>query len=208
MQDELLIIFTRNPELGKVKSRLAKDVGEQAALDIYLFLLDRTKSITQNLPQIKQVHYSESITEDDLWPDSLFEKRIQSDGDLGEKMRTAFKNGFHEGYKRIVIIGSDLYDLKETDIRQAFKKLNKTKVVLGPAQDGGYYLLGMTSLYEEVFQEIPWGTDQVFTTTLKKLGRVQAALLPERNDADYLSDIIDVPVFQPFIKHIRHDQDH
>ena len=151
MQQDLLIIFTRNPELGKVKTRLAADVGDQAALEIYLFLLERTRKITQGLKQIKQVHYSDKINPTDLWPNHIYDKRIQVEGDLGCKMRSAFEEGFEEGYKRIVIIGSDLYDLTQEDIELAFERLKTTEVVLGPAQDGGYYLLGLTRMIPDLF---------------------------------------------------------
>ncbi|PQB03526.1 TIGR04282 family arsenosugar biosynthesis glycosyltransferase [Aureitalea marina] len=205
MSEELLIIFVRNPELGKVKTRLAKDVGDETALAIYTFLLERTKSITSGLKQEKQVHYSDEIATDDLWQDFGYHKRIQADGDLGEKMQSAFEQGFEAGFKRIVIIGSDLYDLESEDIVKAFEQLKQHDVVLGPAQDGGYYLLGMCQMVPGIFANKTWGTDQVLDQTLADLDEHSVCLLSERNDADYLSDIIDIPVFQPFLKHIKHD---
>ena len=208
MQQDLLIIFTRNPELGKVKTRLAADVGDQAALEIYLFLLERTRKITQGLKQIKQVHYSDKINPTDLWPNHIYDKRTQVEGDLGCKMRSAFEEGFEEGYKRIVIIGSDLYDLTQEDIELAFERLKTTEVVLGPAQDGGYYLLGLTRLIPALFEGKSWGTDQVLKQSLSDLKEIPVSLLSERNDADYLSDIIEVPQFQPFLKHLKHDKKH
>ena len=177
-------------------------------MKIYLFLLKRTRDITQGLKQVKQVHYSDGIKPDDLWPNHVYDKKVQVEGDLGYKMKSAFEQGFDEGYKRIVIIGSDLYDLTQQDIELAFEKLKTNEVVLGPAQDGGYYLLGLTRVIPTLFKGKSWGTDRVLDQTLSDLEDHSVSLLSERNDADYLSDIIDVPQFQPFLKHLKHDKKH
>ena len=108
----LLIIFTRNPKLGKVKTRLAKSVGNKTALDIYHFLLQKTKEVTKNISCDKKVYYSEKITENDLWNRSNYQKREQFGSDLGEKMKNAFDESFKNNYEKVIVIGSDLFDLK------------------------------------------------------------------------------------------------
>ncbi|MCF4100839.1 TIGR04282 family arsenosugar biosynthesis glycosyltransferase [Gillisia sp. M10.2A] len=199
---ELLLIFTRNPELGKVKSRLAKDVGEQTALDIYKFLLAHTLEITKDLNVAKEVHYSEKIFEDDIWNSNIYLKCKQEGRDLGERMQHAFEEGFKNGYEKIIIIGSDMYDMDQTDIENAFKALDDKDFVLGPAEDGGYYLLGMKKLNTKVFQRKEWGTATVLTDTLKNLGLNNTKLLETRNDVDYYSDIKEHEDFQHFFQHI------
>jgi len=198
----LLIIFTRNPELGKCKTRLAATVGDEAALDIYIFLLKHTVSITENLEVTKQVHYSIKVRDNDLWNDSKFEKKQQYGADLGLRMHHAFQEGFKEGYQQIIIIGSDLYDVSQDDLENAFNQLENHDFVIGPAEDGGYYLLGMKRLLPELFQNKNWGTSSVLKDTLTNLENESLQLLPQKNDVDYYEDIQDIEVFQQFLRHL------
>ncbi len=199
----LLIIFTRNPELGKVKTRLAKTVGDEAALDIYKFLLQHTVKVTESLPFDKAVYYSVKVRDNDLWDASIFQKHAQHGDDLGQRMQHAFNAAFESGYEKAVIIGSDLQELQPKHLEQAFAALDEHDVVMGPAEDGGYYLLGMKILQPNIFQNKAWGTETVRRDTLQDLQEVSVHLLEELNDVDYYEDIKDNPVFQPFIKHIN-----
>ena len=199
----LLLIFTRNPELGKCKTRLAAKVGDNAALDIYKFLLSHTVSITQGLDVEKWVYYSNEIWEEDIWSKDVFKKKLQDGPDLGLRMLNAFQEGFESGYEKIVIIGSDMYDLSQEDLESAFSQLNQHDYVVGPAEDGGYYLLGMTLLNKELFQDKRWGTETVLEDTLKHLEQEKVSLLPVKNDVDHYEDIKDIKAFQPFIKHMK-----
>jgi len=199
----LLIIFTRNPELGKVKTRLAKDVGDQSALDIYEFLLKHTVSVTRDLEIAKEVHYSEEIQHNDIWDEDIYFKKKQIEGGLGEKMERAFLSGFKNGYKNIIIIGSDLYDLNREDLEDAFKALETFEYVLGPAEDGGYYLLGMNILNQKIFKNKAWGTDTVLRDTLIDLKDQQIQFLDERNDIDVYEDIKEHKEFQQFFQHLK-----
>ncbi|MCL6218697.1 TIGR04282 family arsenosugar biosynthesis glycosyltransferase [Zunongwangia pacifica] len=196
----LLLIFTRNPEYGKVKTRLAKDIGDQAALNIYIFLLAHTARICAPLSTEKAVYYSEEIDKDDLWDAAIFQKKKQVGEDLGERMKNAFAEGFDAGYSKIVIIGSDLYDIETKDLEQAFEVLNDNEVVIGPAEDGGYYLLGMTQLHPKLFKNKNWGTQTVLQETINELTKSNYKLLEKRNDVDLYSDIKDHPAFIPFFK--------
>ncbi len=199
----LLLIFTRNPELGKCKTRLAATIGNEAALDIYSFLLEHTVKITKQSNAVKLVYYSEDIWEDDVWDKTIFTKRLQQGIDLGERMLNAFKDGFKSGFEKIIIIGSDMYDLAQNDLDEAFEKLDDSDYVVGPAEDGGYYLLGMKKLNEALFSDKVWGTGNVLKDTLKNLTNEKYALLEERNDVDLYEDIMDVPAFQPFLKQVK-----
>ena len=198
----LLLIFTRNPELGKCKTRLAATVGNESALEIYKFLLDHTAKLTQNVNAAKQVWYSEEIWKNDIWDNSLFDKRLQNGNDLGIRMANAFQEGFASGFERIIVIGSDMYDLSQSDLENAFDILKTKNFVIGPAEDGGYYLLGMNTFKPEVFQNKTWGTETVLQDTLNDLKKEEIKLLEPRNDIDLYEDIKDIEVFQIYLKDI------
>lgn len=196
----LLLIFTRNPELGKVKTRLAKTVGDETALEIYTFLLQKTRAISSKVNADKAVYYSVKIREHDLWDANIYQKHQQVGEDLGVRMCNAFKNGFDAGYKKVLIIGSDLYDLSSENIEKAFNELDTNDVVLGPAEDGGYYLLGMKSLQQNIFKNKKWGSETVGKDTLADLKDKKVKLLDLKNDIDVYEDILDIPeIMQTFI---------
>lgn len=195
-KNNLLIIFTRNPELGKCKTRLAAGIGDVAALDIYKILLKHTVSITENLKVKKQVHYSVKIRENDFWDNTIYSKKQQVGDDLGLRMEHAFQKGFEDGYKNIIIIGSDMFDLSQEDLEVAFHALEQHNFVIGPAEDGGYYLLGMKSLKSEVFRNKEWGTNTVLYSTKNDLKSEDVKFLDERNDIDTVDDIKDIPFFR------------
>jgi len=172
MEKQLLIIFARNPELGKVKTRLAETIGDEAALNIYVQLLEKTVSITENLSVHKVVYYDERIGTGDLWDSSKYFKALQNTRNLGEKMHSAVSNAFEEGYEKVCIIGSDCYDLTQEIIENAFESLNSKQAVIGAAEDGGYYLLGMSQFVPELFEDKAWSTDSVFSSTKKDFERL------------------------------------
>lgn len=198
----LLLIFTRNPELGKCKTRLAVTVGNENALAIYQFLLGHTVAITKETNAAKQVWYSEEIWANDIWANTIYEKRLQVGHHLGERMANAFQSAFASGYERVIIIGSDMYDLNRSDIENAFTILNEANFVIGPATDGGYYLLGMKSFKPELFEHKNWGSGTVLEMTLNDLKNENIHLLDARNDVDVYDDIKDIAAFQPYLKNI------
>jgi rSAM/selenodomain-associated transferase 1 len=189
----LLLIFTRNPELGKAKTRLAKTVGDETALEIYKFLLRKTRDISLEVTSDKAVYYSVKVREHDIWDSKIYQKHQQIGQDLGIRMLHAFKNGFDAGYEKVMIIGSDLYDLTSQNIENAFIQLNTNDVVIGPAEDGGYYLLGMNSLHPKIFKNKVWGTASVRKDTLDDLISKKVKLLEIMNDIDIYEDILDIP---------------
>ncbi len=200
MNNNLLIIFTRNPELGKVKTRLSATIGNVAALNIYKFLLQHTVSVTKDLKVEKQVHYSIKIRDNDIWDHTVYHKKQQYGKGLGDRMEYAFQQGFEEGYKNIILIGSDLYDISQFDLETAFNTLKNHNFVLGPAEDGGYYLLGMKMMKSPLFKHKEWGSDSVLNETLSNLKNESYQLLPLRNDIDIFEDIKEINVFQQFLK--------
>ena len=187
----LLIIFYRNPELGKVKTRLAKTIGDEKALAIYFTLANHTRKIIEELPVDKVVYYSDFIDTEDAWSNAVFKKHLQQGTDLGEKMLRSFEEGFRQGYQRICIIGTDCLELKAEIISQAFEQFAVHDVVLGPAKDGGYYLLGMNHLIKEVFQHKEWSTDSVTASTIQdfKNKKLSYSLLTTLADVDEEQDL-------------------
>ncbi len=169
---QLLIIFYRNPELGKVKTRLAATLGEEKALAIYLSMASHTRTIADQVTTDKVIYYTDFIDWEDNWPNEKFGKKLQHGSDLGDKMASAFAAGFKDGFKRICIVGTDCFELTAEIITQAFHELEQTEVVIGPAKDGGYYLLGMTRLIAPLFKNKKWSTDTVYSDTVKDLNEI------------------------------------
>lgn len=196
----LLIVFIRNPIKGMVKTRLAVDVGEEAALEIYLQLLEHVAEVGRELEVVREVHYSQSIPPNEKEHWQGFIRKLQQGKDLGERMEHAFQQGFHEGYKQIVLIGSDLPELHPDDLRKAFTALDTNEYVLGPAKDGGYYLIGMKSLNSKLFRNIAWSTDTVLQASLEKLKDKSLTLLETRRDLDTYEDLFTFSGFQQYYK--------
>lgn len=187
----LLLIFIKNPEKGKVKTRLADSIGHQRALEVYQQLLQITKKVTLPLKCARQVWYSTYIEEDDLWSNAGYQKRLQTGKDLGQRMQNAFKKAFTEGYEKVLIIGSDCAELTTDIIQQGFRVLDDHDVVVGPSKDGGYYLLGMTTFYPDLFSGINWSTPTVFEETVSRLKSEDRSfmLMPTLNDIDTKQDL-------------------
>lgn len=190
--ENLLLVFIKNPALGKVKTRLAKTMGDEQALHVYHHLLAHTHSIAKKVDTDKAVFYSDFIDDNDFWKEAGFKQFIQEGNDLGDKMAFAFKKAFALGYKQVVIIGSDCFELNETILQDAFYVLEDNKVVIGPAKDGGYYLLGMSNYYEPLFKNKVWSTALVLPDTLNNISNLNLSykLLPELSDIDVEEDLV------------------
>lgn len=185
-----LIIFVRNPELGKVKTRLAATMGNEKALEIYGQLLAHTFAITQNINVEKYVFYVDAITGKDMWKRAGYHQFLQKETNLGEKMFDAFKILFEKKHSKVIIIGSDCIELTEEIITEAFFQLDNYSVVIGPANDGGYYLLGMKQLHQQLFSNKQWSTEKVYKETLNDFNTLQLSYysLPELIDIDMEED--------------------
>ncbi len=187
----LLIIFVKNPLPGKVKTRLAKTVGEHKALEIYLQLLKYTVHITSDAACDKAVFYSDFIEENDCWPGGKYKKQVQQGIDLGGRMLQAFTWAFQQRYGQVVIIGSDCPQLSTSIIQESFEQLQAHDVVIGPAADGGYYLLGMKKLLPDLFSNKTWSSASVLTDTITDLQRLGVSFkqLPTLHDVDEEKDL-------------------
>ncbi|MCG2588507.1 TIGR04282 family arsenosugar biosynthesis glycosyltransferase [Rhodohalobacter sulfatireducens] len=204
MDKKLLLIFVKNPEKGKVKTRLAKTVGNDKAYNTYLRLLDYTMKVAAMTEAQKQIWYSSFIDHEDGFESqptgrpkhsggsvTKFEKKLQRGENLGARMQNAFQDGFKGEYGKIVIIGSDCPGITSEIIEEAFTELDGKDVVIGPSEDGGYYLLGLKKMIPGIFEDISWSTEDVFSETVKVLKneKMDYGLLPTLNDIDTEEDL-------------------
>jgi len=186
----LIMVFLKAPRPGTVKTRLGREIGMPAATDIYRELAE------QQLHRIPagfrvEVHYAPrgASVEMRSWLGQKVNLRVQSAGDLGDRLRHAFAQGFARGYRRIMAIGSDCPELDAATLRQAAGLLEESDVVLGPASDGGYYLIGLRRPAPRLFENIAWSTETVCATTLDRAREsgLTHALLEVKDDIDDLA---------------------
>jgi uncharacterized protein len=191
MERELLIIFYRNPELGRVKSRLAEAIGEEKALAVYLKLAAHTRLIASRLEADKVVCYSEYVDTEDNWLSEIFYKDLQTGSDLGERMAHAFEKAFGKGYRSVCLIGTDCPEITTAIVQEAFTRLADHDAVIGPAVDGGYYLIGFKRPVNSVFKNKLWSTDTVFNDTMSDFRKenLRVHLLPVLSDIDEEKDL-------------------
>jgi rSAM/selenodomain-associated transferase 1 len=191
-----LLVFAREPVLGRVKSRLAAGIGAKAALDVYRELLALTAAAVAEAQVPATVWLAEAPAAGDPaqprpeWPGLPW--RVQPAADsLGVRMAQAFDEAFAAGAGRVVIIGTDCPGLSAALLRQAFDELLHAEVVVGPADDGGYYLLGMNKLEAELFANKDWSTATVLPDTLADATRLglRVAQLPTLHDVDSAQDL-------------------
>jgi uncharacterized protein len=165
-QKPALIIMLKNPVAGKVKTRLAADIGNEKALNVYLKLLQHTLDVTKNVNADKFIFYSDVVERNDLFDNILYKKYTQCSGDLGVRMDYAFSIPFKNEYKDVIMIGADCYELTQQHIEKAFEALTANNdFVIGPANDGGYYLIGMKKWNRWVLENKNWSTSTLFAET-------------------------------------------
>ncbi|TXE06183.1 glycosyltransferase [Seonamhaeicola algicola] len=188
MSKELIIVFVKNAQLGKVKTRLAKTIGNKNALFIYNTLVGITKNAINNLNISKRIYFSETI-ENNTWPNT--EAYVQNGNNLGQRMQNAFTEAFADGYERVVLIGSDLPDINKSIIQNALTKLENNTCVFGPADDGGYYLIGLSKMTPSVFKNKPWSQPNLLQETTKELqeNNITFSTLETLNDIDTFDDL-------------------
>jgi len=185
-----IITFVKNPEKGKVKTRLASTLGDDQAFEIYLKLLEHTRSTLLKTEITRYLYYSKFIDKKDPWSNTDFEKRVQNQSpDLGDRMNVAFKEVL-QNHDQVIIIGSDCPLISNQIIDDAIKALKENDVVVGPALDGGYYLLGMNKHFPDLFKNIAWSQDSVFRDTIFNATKNELSyqILETLPDIDYEAD--------------------
>ncbi len=192
-----LIIFVKNAVAGKVKTRLAATIGNEAALKVYHNLLRHTRTTALTADSKNYLFYDQAVEENDDWSTESFYKLVQAEGDLGDRMNDAFLQVLKQEDKA-VIIGSDCPEITDTIINEALNKLDIADVVIGPTLDGGYYLLGMKTLHSSLFQNMEWSTETVYSQTLLKIKEegLLYAVLPQLSDMDNVDDLNKFPSFK------------
>ena len=188
---QLLIVFTKNAQLGKVKTRLAATIGDDEAFHTHQLLVEKTAIQMSSILCNKVVYYSDHIKDDDLFSTNGYHQHVQFGEDLGQRMHNAFSAEFKKGYTSIVMIGTDCPDLEEGTVSEAFELLKSNELVLGPANDGGYYLIGLSSPQEELFSGIEWSTSSVFEKTIEiaKVAQMSVGILSTKRDIDTFDDL-------------------
>lgn len=175
--------------IGQVKTRLARTVGDEKALKIYTELLRHTRTVCEDYPCHRYLFYSDFIDFNDDWSEMLFQKRMQYSGDLGVRMANALSD-ILLAYDQAVLIGSDCATLNVGHLEDAFDILSRQEVVIGPASDGGYYLIGMKRIQLDLFINMPWSTPDVLPQTITRLNAMGLSygLTEQLSDIDEWKD--------------------
>jgi rSAM/selenodomain-associated transferase 1 len=201
MTSEKLIVFTRYPEPGKAKTRLIPVLGKTGAANLHRLMTQKTIARALSLQNSRrlcvEIHWaggSQKLMQDWLGTDIIYQNQI--DGDLGAKMTAAFQNSFNSGVDKAAIIGTDCPALKAEIMAEAFDKLSQHDLVLGPAKDGGYYLIGLRRSIPELFAGINWGTSEVFAATraIAQNLDLNIAYLPTLADIDLPEDLLSLDI--------------
>lgn len=192
----LICVFTRYPEPGKTKTRLIGALGAEGAADVQ-------RRLTEAVVRTAQAAARRSAADIAIWFAGGSESKMrtwlggnlpfapQAGSDLGQRMAGAFRSGFERGYERIVLIGADCPDLTAEILEKAFAALTQHDIVMGPARDGGYYLIGMKRAWPLLFQGVPWGADTVLEHTLAigKQAGLSIGLMDTLRDVDTAEDL-------------------
>ena len=190
-QKHLLIVFVKAPRVGTVKTRLAQQIGAKAACDAYQQLVRAVLNRIDSLHHV-QLRYNpdDAASEIAQWRRRTWTLSPQGVGDLGERLAGAFAESFAAGASRVVVIGSDCPWLSAADIEEAWNDLETHDLVLGPARDGGYWLVGLRGPSPELFSDISWSSETVLAQTIQRARarELRVRLLRELRDVDTLED--------------------
>jgi rSAM/selenodomain-associated transferase 1 len=197
-EKRLLIVFVKNAVLGTAKTRLAKTIGKDAAFEVYKHLMHVTEQATIGLKNCDVHIYFSSEKDSTRWAN--YTQFVQQGNDLGERMSDAFRRSFELGYEQIVGVGSDLPDLTSEIIDKGLAELNSNDAVFGPAEDGGYYLIGMRSMLECIFEDKPWSTEGLLNITLEELKSKghSVGIIETLNDVDTEEDLMNSSLAERF----------
>ena len=188
-----ILRFLKAPRMGCVKTRLARDVGAQSALQIYRKLVERQLS---EIPSEyhTEIHYTpgEALEEMRNWLGNKYEFYPQCEGELGMRLEYAIANAFKRGAKQVICVGGDCPNLDWSYFKQTISALRSDyDVVFGPSEDGGYYLVGLNAPHIQLFQNIPWSTASTLEESLSQSSalNLRTKLLDTLYDIDEVSDL-------------------
>jgi rSAM/selenodomain-associated transferase 1 len=195
LDDRCLLFFIKNPEKGKVKTRVASAMGDKMAMKLYRrFLLEMLFTLNKGTFLFYLCFHPENSLNDlKDWLGDHYLYTPQMGENLGQRMKNGFVEAFSMNFKRVVLIGSDIPDLPLEFIEEAFNSLGEKDAVIGPSFDGGYYLIGFRdkTFSPKVFEGIPWSTEKVFEETMKVLEkeRLTVHTLKLLRDIDTIEDL-------------------
>lgn len=204
---EKLILFTRYPVPGKTKTRLIPALGEKGAADLQEIMAGLAVINARCLSAASEVDIEiryDGATKAKMhrWLGNGLHFKKSGSGDIGQRMHRAFEDAFRSGYNHVVIIGCDCPRIDTQLLTSAFEALNDNEMVIGPATDGGYYLIGLNKPTPEMFTGVQWGTDSVYQQTMaiakdKKLRTVKVDELTDIDTADDLDVCRDMKLIRP-----------
>ncbi len=194
--EEAIFLFLRFPEAGQAKTRLIPELGAQGAADLYRKMAEQVAGVVKDLDRpglLKVAYYDPADKGREIreWLGNGFHLVAQPGGDLGRRLEDAFVGGFRKGARRIVAIGTDCVEITGEIILEAFEALHEADAAIGPALDGGYYLMGLNRPCHSAFRGIPWSTDKTLRETLARLRGcgLNVRLLPPLMDIDTPEDL-------------------
>jgi len=193
--DQCVIVFLKVPQRVPVKTRLSKSLDQEIVVNLYKnFVLDVLGMLqTGRHTTVIGFYPPQALREITSWLGRDHDYLPQQGDDLGQRMENAFDSIFQTGFRQVLLLGTDFPDLPGSIIDEAFESLHKNDAVIGPAVDGGYYLIGFNShsFLPAVFDKIPWGSDTVFEKTMTVLGsnRSRIHVLPQWRDIDTYQDL-------------------
>lgn len=192
-----LIIFTRYPEPGKTKTRLIPALGVEGAANLQRQMTEYTLSKVKQVQQSIGISFEVRFAGGDLrlmqnWLGTELIFQVQGEGDLGKRMDNSFLSAFNQGAQEVVIIGIDCPGVNAEVLAEAFEKIQNSDLLLGPAVDGGYYLIGLRRAIGKLFINIDWGTAKVLqqTVDIAKQLNLSVAYLPTLADVDREEDLV------------------
>jgi rSAM/selenodomain-associated transferase 1 len=193
-----ILLFVKYPEIGKVKSRLSASISKKKVAKIYSFFVEDILERLKETPYetIICYHPEESINKFKKWLGPDYSYMPQKGNNLGERLKKGFEKGFQQGFTKLIALGSDSPDLYISIIDEAFENLDEFDTIIGPCEDGGYYLIGFSkqSFFPEVFDKIPWSSENVFERSIKALSKAnqKVFILPLWNDIDTIDDLFNL----------------
>ena len=197
-----ICLMLKVPRPGEVKTRLGKEIGFEEADRIYRKLVEN--QLAQLVGQELEIHYTPSDEGGHMqrWLGPAHQYLPQPEGDLGERLKYAMRGAFARGAEAVLFLGGDCPDVTQDTITEAQSQLAHRDVVIGPAEDGGYYLLGLKSDHLRLFDEIDWSTDRVFAQTTSRLQELHLtyATLPRCEDVDDLASLTRARARHPFLR--------
>jgi len=194
-RDSCILFFVKHLDTGAVKTRLGSELGEKKSRELYLCFVQDMLGTLNKTGHPCRVHITPPDTEPQFrkWLGDQYEYAAQAQGDLGERMERAFQQAFEDGFERAVLIGSDIPDISPYTMKEALRALKANDAVIGPAKDGGYYLIGFStqSFLPAVFSGIDWSTSRVFKQTMDVFFEAEYTVhtLPKWHDVDTVEDL-------------------